>query len=237
MRLLSRTIVGLHPQRGLLCLLQREVGLDVQVSKNAPTKEAMSALTLPMTSPKSLKRSFDDANLENLPLVIQKNYQGPSAMLTTKMPADQGDDPAPSVDSSGLSSPAPSHASSPAVRDPSTQITQQPIALAPKSKKSKLTFAEKEAGRAEKEVKDRERVEEKARKEQEKETRDRQKVEEKAKREDERRAKDIERDTKRLIQEEKNRFKEEEKKKRDEEKARKEEEKNKKAKVGPCRSI
>lgn len=193
-----------------------------------------------MTSPKSLKRSFDDANLENLPpnpLVIQRNYEESSAMLMTKIPADQGDDPAPSVDSSRLSSPAPSHASSSAIRDPIMQITQQSTASAPNSKKLKLTFVEKEARRAEKEVKDRERVEEKARKEQEKEKRDRQKVEEKAKKEDERRAKDLERDTKRLIQEEKNRFKEEEKRKRDEEKARKEEEKNKKAKVGTCRCM
>lgn len=200
----------------------------------------MSTLTFPMTSPKSLKRSFDDANLDNLspnPPVLQENDEGPSAMLTTKMPADQGDDPTPSVDSSRLSSPGPSHASSSVLKDPITQIPQQPKASAPTSKKPKLTHAEKEARRLEKEVKDWERVEEKARKEHEKETRDRQKVEEKAKKEEEKRAKDFEKDTKRLIQEEKNKVKEEEKRKRDEEKARKEEEKNKKANVRECRQF
>jgi len=238
MRLLSHTTVGLHPQKSLLCLFQRAVGLDVQVSKNGPPKEVMSTLTLPMTSPKSLKRSFDDANLENLPrnpLVIPENHEGPSAMLMTKMPADQGNDPAPSVDSSRLSSPAPSHASSSAVRDATVQALQHSTASAPTSKNPKLTFAEKEVKRMEKEFKDREKAEEKARKEQEKETRDRQKVEEKAKKEEEKRTKDLERETKRLIQEEKNNVKEEEKRKRDEEKARKEEEKNKKAKVRTCR--
>ena len=194
----------------------------------------MSTLTLPMTSPKSLKRSFDDANLDNLPPNPSVIDDGPSAFLMTKMPVDQGNDPAPSIDSSRLSSPAPSHASSSAVRDSITQIIQQPTTSAPNSKRPKLTFAEKEARRAEKEVKDRDRIEEKARKEQEKETRDRQKVEEKAKKEEEKRAKDLERDTKRLMQEEKNKVKEEEKRKRDEEKARKEEEKNKKAKVRRC---
>lgn len=197
----------------------------------------MSTLALPMTSPKSLKRSFDDANLDNLspnPPVMQENDKGPTAILMTKMPADQGDDPAPSVDSSGLSSPGPSHASSSVLRDRTMQIPQQPKALAPTSKKPRLTFAEKEARRVEKEVKDRERVEEKARKEHEKETRDRQKVEDKAKKEEEKRAKDFEKDTKRLVQEEKNKVKEEEKRKRDEEKARKEEEKNKKVKVREC---
>jgi len=208
------------------------------VSKNALRKEAMSTLTLPMASPKSLKRSFGDANLENFPpkpQAVPENLEQPAAVPMTEMPVDQGHDHAPSVDSSRLSSPAPSHASSSAVRDATVQALQHSTVSAPTSKKFKLTFAEKEVKRIEKEFKDREKAEEKARKEQEKEIRDRQKVEEKAKKEEEKRTKDLERETKRLIQEEKNKVKEEEKRKRDEEKARKEEEKNKKARVRTCR--
>jgi len=215
-----------------------DIGLGVQVSKNALRKEAMSTLTLPLASPKSLKRSFDDANLENFPPEPQvgpENYEQPAVVPMTEMPADQGDDHAPSVDSSRLSSPAPSHASSSAVRDATVSALQHSTVSAPTSKKPKLTFAEKEVKRMEKEFKDREKAEEKARKEQEKETRDRQKVEEKAKKDEEKRSKDLERETKRLIQEEKHKVKEEEKRKRDEEKARKEEEKNKKVKVRTCR--
>jgi len=175
------------------------------VSKEAPYKEAMSTLTLPMASPKSLKRSFDNANLENLlpnPQALQDKYEQPATMLTNEMPADQGHDASPSVDSSRLSSPAPSHASSSAVRDAALQVTQLPTASAPTSKKHKLTFTEKEARRVGKDFKDRERAVEKARKEQEKGIRDRLKAEEKSKKEEEKRAKEIERETKRLRNEE-----------------------------------
>ena len=194
----------------------------------------MSTLTLPMASPKLLKRSFDDADLGSSQSNFktpQQIYEQPGTIQKTEMSGDQRGDAAPSVDSSRLSSPAPSHASSSAVRDATMQAPQNAIASGPTTKRPKLTFAEKEAKRIEKEFKDREKAEEKARKEQEKENKDRQKAEEKAKKEEERRAKGLEKEVRRLAQEEKNKTKEEEKRKKDEEKAKKDEEKNKKAKV------
>lgn len=197
------------------------------MSKKTSNKRAMSTLLLPMASPKSLKRTFDDANLGSLPMDLTtspQSYRQPAAVPNAEIPTDQRDDTAISVDSSRLSSPAPSQTSSSAGRGVVAQVSQLPSGSAANSKRPKLTFIEKELKRIEKESKDREKAEEKARKEQEKELRDRQKADDKAKKEEERRAKDLEREVKRLVQEEKNKIKEEEK-------ARKEEEKNKKARV------
>ena len=203
----------------------------------------MSTIILPMASPKSLKRSFEDTGLGEPYLdqqTAQRAYEQPSTIIGSEIVLEVGVDAASSADSSRLTSPAPSYASSSAVRDVNAQTPQgntTPSAGTSK-KRAKLTFAEKEARRMEKETKDREKAEEKIRKEQEKEIRDRQKAEEKAKKEEEKRAKDLEREARRLIQEEKTRIKEEEKRKKDEEKAKKEEEKNKKAKVNtPSKSL
>ena len=196
----------------------------------------MSTIILPMASPKSLKRGFKDTGLGESYLdkqTPQQTYEQSSTVVGSEMAPDPGVDVASSADSSRLTSPAPSHASSSAVRDVNAQIPQGNTtpSTGTSKKKTKLTFAEKEVRRMEKETKDREKAEEKIRKEQEKEIRDRQKAEEKAKKEEEKRAKDLEKEARRLVQEEKTRIKEEEKRKKDEEKAKKEEEKNKKAKV------
>ena len=196
----------------------------------------MSTIILPMASPKSLKRSFEDTGLGESYLdqqTPQQTYEQPSTVIGSEMAPDPGVDVASSAASSRLTSPAPSYASSSAVRDVKTHILPgNPTPINSTSKKrTKSTFAEKEARKMEKETKDREKADEKIRKEQVKEIRDRQKVEEQAKKEEEKRAKVLEKEARRLVQEEKTRIKEEEKKRKDEEKAKKEEEKNKKAKV------
>ncbi|KAK4690573.1 hypothetical protein P7C71_g6245, partial [Lecanoromycetidae sp. Uapishka_2] len=99
--------------------------------------------------------------------------------------------------------------------------SNSPATVEQPSKKSKLTFAEKETRRIEKEFKDREKAEEKVRKELEKAKRDEEKAKkdaekevEKARREEEKKLKEAEKEEKRLAKEEKLRLKQEEKARR-----------------------
>ena len=144
-----------------------------------------------MSSPKSLKRTYSDADLENT--------------LPSRSPVNDRLDGGPNVgaiereavarmattEQERLASPAPSQKSSSTLSDISTQATPNAPASTTGTKRPKLTFAEKEAKRLHKEARDRQKVEEKARKEQEKEAKDRQKADEKAMKEEEKRDKDL----------------------------------------------
>jgi len=210
----------------------------------------MSTLALAMASPSSLKRTYAEAGLEDvLPAPAPSS---PFCALTTPSPTPNSatqdkifsqNVPASSVSPALMSIPTGTPVSMPngCVSATGTPITptQQP------TKKSKLTFEEKEIKRIEKEFKDRERAEERARKEaekakkegkkskkdEEKAKKEAEKEAEKTKREEEKKLREAEKEDRRIKKEETTRLKHEEKAKRDVEKAEKEEEKNKKASV------
>ena len=186
--------------------------------------QIMSTMVLPMASPKSLKRNFDEVSM-------QEGFP------------ERNDEP-----QSALASPIPSSmpSSTPQTQlAPSTSNLNQAAPPADSSKKPKLSFAEKEAQRIEKEFKEQQKAEDRIKKEQEKLQREKEKVakeeerlkkaeekaakeEERLKKADEKKQKDEER---RKIKEEKDKVKEEERIKREEEKQKKDEEKAKKERV------
>lgn len=187
----------------------------------------MTTLTLPMTSPNSLKRTYAVTELEHPTNV--KNL--PSAFQTTIMPSSTAST------HNNAHSPPPSQApqtspppSSPLIPNSSVLGAGTAAATAPSTviqppvKKAKLTFAEKEARRAEKEFKDRQKAEEKAKKDEEK-------AKKEAKREEDKRVKEAEKEEKLREREVEKRLKLDEQLLKDEEKHRKEEEKIKKARV------
>lgn len=173
----------------------------------------MSTLVLPMSSPKSLKRTFDDVeDIENRqPNATDIPPQSPLSNVHSAQPL------------------------------PEMNIAPSNVPPNP-PKKPKLTFAEreaeKEAKKIEKEAKEREKAEERAKKEEEKQRKEQEKAAREAEREKkalEKKAKDEElrkaREEREKVKEEQKAKREEEKTKRDEEKAKKEEEKHKKDRV------
>lgn len=178
-----------------------------------------------MASPRSLKRTCDEAGLEEP--IREHQASIPSSRQASPVPSAGLQKP---VSSQPIGDVQPSTSSVPT--DSSILATALPNTL-PKSKtkKPRLTFEEKEALRIEKEFKDRQKAEDKARKEEEKakkeaekEAVERQKAQDKARKEEEKRLKEVEKEEKRKAKEEQARIKLEEKKQ-------KEEESNKKARV------
>ena len=167
----------------------------------------MSTLTLSMASPKSLKRSYDEAYLEETvrPMSSTPSQDSETAFLNTK--THESSLPATDTRATGGSAlsnqPAPSIELEP-VGTALTSSTHTP------GKRSKLSFQEKEVRRIEKEFKAREKAEEKARKE-----------EEKAKKDEEKKAKEAEKEEKRKAREQQAHAKQEEKRIKEEEKNRK----------------
>ena len=167
----------------------------------------MSLLTPPMSSLASLKRSYADIGLDE----HLRNQNTPTSMAATSIPT-----------SSQVYSQSPSPANLPLPTDSAafntfTGIVQEKCTtLAERSnKRTKLSYADKEAKQIEKQFKEQQKAEEKAKKD-----------EEKAKRDEEKRIKDAEK-------EERKKVKEEQTKLREAEKQKKLDEKNKKARV--CR--
>ena len=190
----------------------------------------MSVLTPPMSSPASLKRPYADTGLDD---GYRRDQGTPTLSAATQVPA-----------SSQACSPSPSPANlliptSTAASNTST-ITGQgsSAAIAEKSnKRSKLTFAEQEAGRIEKQFKEQQKAEEKAKREGEKTK----KEEEKARKDEEKRVKDAEKEDRKRVKEEQAMVREAERQRKLDEKQKAEEEKNKKARVcyftGPRRAL
>lgn len=185
----------------------------------------MSTLTLPTASPRSLKRTSDEAGLEEL--IREQQVLVQSSRQPSPVPR-AGVQKAISSQSIGDFQPS----TNPAPADSSISATVLPNTV-PKSKakKPRLTFEEKEALRIEKDFKDRQKAEDKARKEEEKtkkeaekEAVELQKAQDKARKGEEKRLKEIEKEEKRKAKDEQARIKLEEKKQ-------KEEESNKKARV------
>ena len=159
-----------------------------------------------MASPKSLKRSYDEAYLEETVSASStaptqspepsssdtKSHQSGLLLTSTRVTGGLAlsDQPAPSIEVEPTPTPLPSSSQTPA-------------------KRSKLTFQEKEVRRIEKDFKAREKAEEKARKE-----------EEKAKKEEEKKAKEAEKEEKRKAREQQAHAKQEEKRIKEEEKNR-----------------
>ena len=181
----------------------------------------MSTLVISMSSPKSLKRSYDEATLQDdLPEHAQNSTAPVISPRLTRLPSS------PPSPSSQLALKA-----EPTIKAASPEQSTKSAGSA--AKRAKLTFAEKEARRIEKEFKDRQKAEERAKKDEEKAQREKEKVakeEERVKRAEEKKAKDVER---RKVKEEKDRTREEEKVKKEEEKHKRDEEKIKKERVSP----
>ena len=192
----------------------------------------MSTLVLPMASPKSFKRTYEEAGLESEASGEQHSqeesrHKSPKEVFPRPVDVHShaGNYAHPNTPISDIDSGIPSTIMT-------TGILPMPSAMtAEGTKKHRLTFPEREAKRVEKEVKDLQRAEERAKKEDERLRREKEKAEreiERLKRAEEKRQKDEE---KRRAKEERERAREEEKAKRDEERQKKEEEKSKKARV------
>ena len=183
-----------------------------------------------MSSPASLKRSYADTWLDdNLPDPIS-----PISGAATQVAAS-------TQDRSQSPSPAKAPISTIAVASNTpTAAVLAPSAATPEkcNKRTKLTYAEKEAIQIEKQFKEQQKAEEKAKKEAEKEAmqiekqfKEQQKAEEKAKKGAEKAKKEEEKRTKDAEKEERMKIKKEQAKAKETEKQRKLEEKNKKARV------
>ena len=163
----------------------------------------MSTLALPMTSPASPKRSFEDAGLdytvfkneapERLPILSQSS-QSAGAANSHSLHLE----PFPLVETNTMIG--------------STLTGSLPLSSTAEkpAKRIKLSDEEKEAKRIEKEAKDRQKAEEKARKEGEKAKKDAEKA---IKEEERRKAKEAREEQARLKEEEKQRKEEEKMKK------------------------
>lgn len=182
----------------------------------------MSVLTPPMSSPASLKRSYADTGLDERPR--DETTPTPNAP-TQQITSSQACSPSPSPANLPIST-------SPAALNNSTAVIPGSAdATAEKSnKRTKLTFAEKEARQIEKQFKEQQRTEEKTKREEEKAK----KEEEKAKKDEERRVRDAEKEERKKVKEEQAKVRETEKQRKLEEKQKVEEEKNKKARVCCC---
>ena len=175
---------------------------------------------MPMSSPTSLKRTFDEAGLEQTQdrsdtVPIQQEHQMQKDMLAH---------PTSSTHQLPVSPPTPVS---------SNNIIDKP------EKKPKLTFAEKQSKEFERQLRAQQKNDELAKKQEERQRREQEKADrevERLKKADEKKTKDEER---RKAKEERDRLKEEEKTKKQEEiakkeaeKQKKEEEKSKKERVG-----
>ena len=174
-----------------------------------------------MASPKSLKRSFYKTDLGNSQCneqAPQHDHDQPDATPIMEMFQNQNDLEAPSIESSRLSSPAPSYSSSSAARDVYVQTAS--IASAPNTtpKKPKLISAEKDVHSISKEAGQYDLAQEKSKRENLWENRDRQRTEEKAKKDEEKRIRDLEKAAKQIVQDGKSKARDEEKAKRAQEK-------------------
>ncbi len=194
-------------------------------TQHSTSEVPMSTLTLPMASPRSLKRTCDAAGLED----PSQEYSTTAARLKQASSVFNG--AAPEMALCQPTGEAPHPTSSAPVNTPIPHSATSNSTPKPRAKKAKLTFEEQEVQRIEKEFKERQKADEKARKEEEKakkeaekESIERQKTQEKARKEEEKRLKDLEKEEKRKAREEQARIKMEEKKQ-------KEEESNKKARV------
>ena len=197
------------------------------------TRLVMSTLVLPMASPKSFKRTYEQAGLET---EASRDYRGlkdtSPPLYTQNFPHDSNTHSNFEVSTSNTPKTVfNGDASSTMI---ATNVLPNSSAAASEAgKKQKLTFAEKEAKRMEKEVKDQQKAEERAKKEEERLRRENEKAErekERVKKAEEKRQKDEE---KRKAKEERERAREEEKAKKDEERQKREEEKIKKSRVSP----
>lgn len=192
----------------------------------------MSTIVLSMASPNSLKRTYEEAGLEEERPGQSRDHQHTATPAKNHITASLSNtqvssSPFPSAEGANLpptTQPAVIGHENVAVNASNASTDQLP-------KKTKLTFAEKEARRVEKELKDQQKAEERAKKEEERVRKEKEKSEreeERLKKVEEKRVKD---EKKRKAKEERDRLKEEEKAKKDEERQKKEEEKNKKTRV------
>ena len=192
----------------------------------------MSTIVIPMASPNSLKRRYEDASLDESPNKKQELHATSAEFAASNHP------PSSPQKQGSFSVFAGTTQNQPPPLRPAAQETAMHTladsaapAIDKANKRPKLTFAEKEARRIEKEFKDKQRAEELAKKEEER----LQKEKEKAEREKERLAKAEERrlkeEERKKAKDEKDRVREEEKAKKEEERQKKEEEKSKKARV------
>lgn len=178
----------------------------------------MSTTTLPITSPKSLKRSSTDAQLDD------PSMNGSNDTMTTVAQAASCPVPS-SLDGSGQTAnlpfeptlPFPALTSGLAVPSP-TKVSSTPDQS---KKRAKLSASDKEAKRLEKEAKEKEKAEQKAKRDEEKARKEQEKEEERIRKEQEKQARQAEKDKKRQEKEEQNRVREEEKKKKEDEKNKK----------------
>lgn len=179
----------------------------------------MSVLTPPMSSPASLKRSFADTGLD----AHLRDQITPTPSANAHVPSSsQACSRSPSPANLPLSTSSAASNTSPAAVQGSSAAT-----VDKSNKRTKLTYAEKEARQIEIHFKEQQRAEERAKKEEEKAK----KEEEKAKREEEKAKKDLEKQVRKMMKEEQAKVRDDEKQRKLEEKQKAEEEKNKKAKV------
>lgn len=185
---------------------------------DSPVKP-MSVLTPPMSSPASLKRSFADTGLD----AHLRDQITPTPSANAHVPASsQACSRSPSPANLPVSTSSAASNTSPAAVQGSSAAT-----IDRSNKRTKLTYAEKEARQIEIHYKEQQKAEERAKKEEEKAK----KEEEKAKREEEKAKKDLEKQVRKMMKEEQAKVRDDEKQRKLEEKQKAEEEKNKKAKV------
>ena len=180
-----------------------------------------------MSSPASLKRSHADTWLDDN-LCPSNHDTGAAAQVAPSTQFRPRRSPSPA----NVPMPTGSGAMTNSVIDgpaPSTATVEK------SNKRTKLTYAEKEARQIEKQFKELQKAEEKAKKEEEKAKKEEEekmkKEAEKAKKEDEKRVRDAEKEERKRLKDEQAKAKEAEKRRKMEEKQKLEEEKNKKARV------
>ena len=215
----------------------RPLSFKIYASASAASQRrpVMSTLVLPMASPKSLKRTYEEAELETQSPGQHHSQERSMAPPTIQAIPDSMNERSLSGAFTQPNVPVPNLNNAHSSPSKAFDMPLPPgNRLSDTTQKSKLTFAEKEVRRIEKEYKDQQRAEEKVKREEERLRRERDKNEkeqEKAKKIEERRLKDEDR---RKAKEERERVKAEEKAKKEEEKQKREEEKNKKARVCLC---
>ncbi|KAI4147704.1 MAG: hypothetical protein L6R39_003028 [Caloplaca ligustica] len=189
----------------------------------------MDILTLPMSSPRSLKRSLSDAGLETPSM----DNVGDSVAMVSQETSAPSMEPSPASPSNSTINSAPAPSSTTPQTSSTSNVPQPPRTIPlhetnAAKKRPKLTASEKEAKRLEKEAKEKEKeakekgkAEQKAKKEEEKLRKEKEKEEdrirkeqEKARKDEDKRAKDAEKEKKRLEKDEEKRKKEEEQNKK-----------------------
>ena len=184
----------------------------------------MDTMTIPMSSPKTLKRNCSEAGLDGTLLSNMNDSMSTGAQGIVGSPPNVGATFEP-ISSSASGPCAPSTDVQP-LTSIKASATEGHSALEPNRKRAKLTTSEREAKSREKEAKEKERAEQKAKKEEERIQKEREREEDKSRKDREKQARLAEKEKKRQEREEQSKLKEEEKRKR-------EEEKDKKMKVPP----